>query len=120
MQKKNTANRETLSHRASEQAEIASKVDFGQSDITNDSAVDGNSSASSCREHPVPRNSQNSRLRAILIDHVKIGLVTEIEVFKSAGALVKEVQVPSRQRGNVKSWVRVSRGLEQYARHFTS
>ena len=53
------------------------------------------------------------------MDHVKIGLVTEIEVFESAGALVKEVQVPSRQPGNVKSpWVRISRGVEQDERQF--
>ena len=53
---------------------------------------------------------------AILHDHVEIGPVTEIEVFESAGALVLEVQGPSQQQGHVKSWVRISRGIEQYAR----
>ena len=37
--------------------------------------------------------------------HVKIGPVTEIEVFESARALVKDVQVPSRHPGHVKFWV---------------
>ena len=58
--------------------------------------MDGNSSTPRRREYSEPRNSQNSTLRAMLIDHVKIGPVTEIDVCESAGALVKEVQVASR------------------------
>ena len=49
---------------------------------------------------------------------MRIGPVTEIDVFDSAGTLGIEVQVPSRQQGNVKSWVRISRGVEQYAGQF--
>ena len=53
--------------------------------------------------------------KQILDDQVKIGPVTETEVFESAGALLIEVQVPSRQTGNVKCCARISRGIEQYA-----
>ena len=49
---------------------------------------------------------------------LKIGTVREIEVFEKAGALVVELQVPSRQPGNAKSLVRNSRGIEQLARQF--
>ena len=54
----------------------------------------------------------------LLNDHVKVGSVTGSEVFESAGTLVTEEQVPSRQPGNLKSWVRMSRGNEQYGRNF--
>ena len=37
---------------------------------------------------------------------MKIGPVTEIEVFESAGAVVTEVQVPERLSTFVQSWVR--------------
>ena len=47
------------------------------------------------------------------------GPVTEIEVFKFAEAVVIEVQLPSRQPGHVKSWVRSSRGVHRHARLFT-
>ena len=75
-----TANRETLIHRASDQAEFSRTVDIEQFFITNDSVVDGNSTTPRCSEYSEPRISQNSRLRAMLLDHVKIGSVTEIEV----------------------------------------
>ena len=74
--------------------------------ITNESVMDGNGSTILCREHSEPRNSQSSCLQAVLTDHVKIGPVT--------GTLVIEVQVP----GQKKSWVRISRGIEQYAQQF--
>ena len=38
--------------------------------------------------------------------------VTGIEVFKSAGTLVIEVQAPSQQPGRSKPWVPISRGIE--------
>ena len=41
--------------------------------------------------------------------------MTGFGVFKYAGTFLIEVQVPSQQPGNSKSWVRVSRGAEQYA-----
>ena len=49
----------------------------------------------------------------------KNGPVTEIEVFKFAEAVVIEVQLPSRQPGNVKSWVCISRGVQRHPRLFT-
>ena len=63
-------------------------------------------------------NSLRSRLQAVLTDHVKIGPVTGIEVFKSAGTLVIEVQVPSQQPGESKSCVRISPGIEARAEQF--
>ena len=65
------------------------------------------------------RNYRHSKLQAVHTDHGKIGLVTGIEVFRSAGTLVIEVQVPSQQPGNEKSWVRTSRVIGQCARQFT-
>ena len=44
--------------------------------------------------------------------------MTGIEVCRSAGTLVIAVQVPSQQTGNSKSWVRISRGIEQYEGQF--
>ena len=111
-----TENHETLIRRASEQAEFARTMEIGQFHITNESVTDGNGSCPLCREDSDPRNSRYSRCLAILHDHVEIGPVTEIEVFESAGALVLEVQEPSQQQGHVKSWVRISQGIEQYAR----
>ena len=46
----------------------------------------------------------------------RLGPATGIEVFKSAGTLVFGVQLPSQQQGYEKSWVRISRGIEEYAR----
>ena len=109
-----TENHETLIRRASEQAADARSVESGQLDITNDSVMDGNSSAPLCREYSEPRWSQNAREQTVLTNHVKIGPVTGIELLKSAGTYVIEVQVPSQQPGNSKSWVRTSRGIEQH------
>ena len=54
--------------------------------ITNESVMDGKSSTPLCRDSSEPRNShQSSRFQAALTDHVKIGPVTGIEVFKLAG-----------------------------------
>ena len=78
--------------------------------------MDGNSSNHLCGEYAETRNAQSSRSQAVLTNHVKIGPVTLSEVFKSAGTLVTELQVPS-QFGNLKSWVRISRGLDKHARH---
>ena len=44
-----TANRETLTHRASEQAEFARTVDIGQLYIANEPVIDENSSSPLCR-----------------------------------------------------------------------
>ena len=44
--------------------------------------------------------------------------MTGFEYFNYAGTLVIEVQVPSQQPGNSKSWVRKLRGIEQYARQY--
>ena len=65
-----------------------------------------------------PGNSQCLRLQGVLTDHVKIGPVAGIEVLKSAETLVVEVLVPSQPPGNSKSWARLSRGLQQYARQY--
>ena len=69
-------------------------------------------------ENSEPKYSWDSRFRAILNDHVKTAVVTGIEVFQSAGTLAIEVKIPSQQSGNMKCWVRISRGIEQYARQF--
>ena len=77
--------------------------------------MDGISPVPLCAgQYSEPRNSQTSRLQSDLNDHVKIGPVTGIDVSKSAGTLVIAVQVRSQQTGNSKSWVRISRGIEQY------
>ena len=112
------ANHETLIRRASEQAACARTVESGQFHITNESVMDGNSSTLFFFAKKTPGHGmlKNSRLQAILDGHVKIGPLTEIEVFASAGALVREVQVPSRQPGDLKSWVRITRGIEQRVR----
>ena len=52
----------------------------------------------------------------VITDHAKIGAVTTIEEFESAGTFVIEEQVPSEQSGSSKSWVRKSRGFEQHVR----
>ena len=52
--------------------------------------------------------SKFSRLQADRDDHVKVRAVTVMEVFKSAGTLVIEVQVQSQQPGILKSWMRIS------------
>ena len=112
-----TENRETLIRETSEHAAFARTVEIGQFYIANETVVDANSSTLICRECSEPLNSQGSRLQSVLNGRVKIGPVTGIEVFKSARTLVVEVQVPSQQSGNSKSWVRISRGIEQHARH---
>ena len=50
--------------------------------------------------------------------HVGIGPLTEIRVFESIGTWVTKVLVLPRQPGNLKSWMRISRGIEQHARQF--
>ena len=80
-----TENQETLIRKASEQAAYARNVENGQFYITKESVMDGHSSTLLCREDSEPGNSQSSRLQAFLTDHAKIGPVTGIEVFKSAG-----------------------------------
>ena len=111
-----TEKHETMIRKASDQAAFARTVENVQFHITNESAMDGNSSTPSCREGVEPKNSQRTRLQAVLTDDVKIGPATGIEVFKSAGTLVFGVQLPSQQPGYEKSWVRIWRGVEQYAR----
>ena len=96
----------------------AHSTKIGQLFITNESAVDGNSSALSSKEYSGPRNFSKFNIQEIINDHVKIGPVTDIEVFESAETLVLEVQVPSSQRGNSQSWARRSGGVEHYARQF--
>ena len=54
-------------------------------------------------ENSEPKYSWDSRFRAILND---------------PGTLAIEVKIPSQQSGNMKCWVRISRGIEQYARQF--
>ena len=71
-----------------------------------------------CREYTGPKNSQISRLQAILNHHGKIGPVTGIEVLQGAGTWLIEVQVPPQQPGNSKSWVRKSWRIQQYAQTF--
>ena len=66
-----------------------------------------------------PRNSRDSRLRAILTDRVKIGLVTRVKVFTFAGTLVIQVQVPSQQPENPNSLCGSRDEIEQNARQFT-
>ena len=66
--------------------------------------MDGNSSTPVCREQSEPRNSQCSGLKAVLTDLVKIGPVTGIEVFKSAGTFDVVAQIPSQQPGNSEVW----------------
>ena len=58
--------------------------------------------------------------KQFLGDHVKIRPWTGIGVFESARTRLLEVQVPSRQPGNSKSRVRISRGIEQYTQQFFS
>ena len=111
-----TENLETLIRRASEQTAFARTVEHGQVYITNESVMDGNSSTPLYIESSESRNPQCSRLQGVLTSHVKIGSVTGFEYFNYAGTLVIEVQVPSQQPRNSKSWVRKLRGIEQYAR----
>ena len=113
-----TENRGTLIHKGSELAEFARTLEMGPFHITHEFGMNGNSSCPCCREYSKPGNSRCSRLQAILDDHVKIGPDTEIDVFEYATASVLEVQVPSRQPRNVKSWVRILRGIDQYVRQF--
>ena len=110
-----TENHETLIRKASEHAVFATTVENNSKSPMNPLWTE-TVLLLLCREYSEPRKSQNSRLQAVLTDHVKIGPVTGIEVLKSAGTLVIEVQVPSQQPGNKKAWVRKSRGIDQYAR----
>ena len=50
------ANRETLIHRGSEQAECARTVELGQLCVNNESVMDENSSPPLCREHSGSHN----------------------------------------------------------------
>ena len=112
-----TENRETPIRETSEQAAFARTVEIGQFYIANESVMDGNSSTLICIV--VLRTTEFSKFeisKQFLLIMLKIGPVTGIEEFKSAGTLVIEVLVPSQQPGNSKSWVRVTRGIEQYAR----
>ena len=77
-------NHETMIRKASEQAVFARAVENGQFYITNEFVMNGNSCTPLCREYSEPRNSQSSRLQAVLTNHVKIGPVARIEVIKSA------------------------------------
>ena len=70
-------------------------MENGQFYVINESVMDGNSSTLLCREYSA---SRNPRVQANLHDHVKIGPVTQNDVFESAGLLGIEVQVPLRQR----------------------
>ena len=63
-----TENREALMHRVSEQAAFARTVEIGQFHTRNESGMDGNSSALSCREYSgegipqeITSNSQRTR-----------------------------------------------------------
>ena len=101
-----TANRETLIHKASEQAEFARTVEIGQYWITNVSVMDGHSSTLFFAEKTQSLGMIDTQDHKQLInDHAKIGPVTELEVFEFARAEVLEVHVPSRQPGNAKSKV---------------
>ena len=126
-----TANREPLTHKASEQAQFARTVDIRQCYITNDSVVDGNSSTPLCTEYSndfvvdgncsTPlcteyselRNSQNSRLQAIS-NHMKIGPTSEIEYSNLQGSGHRSASTVTTTE-HVKSWVCLSRGVEQCA-----
>ena len=55
--------------------------------FTNESVLDGISSFLFRRDQSEARNSKNSRLHAVLNDHVKMVPVTGIEVNKSAETL---------------------------------
>ena len=79
-----TENHETMIRKASEQAVFARAVENGQFYITVEFVTNGNSCTPLCREYSEPRNSQSSRLHAVLKKHVKIGPVARIEVIKSA------------------------------------
>ena len=57
-------------------------------------------------DHKVLNAGQESRL------HYRHAVVVQ----DLSGTMLIEVQVPSQQPGNSKSWVRISRGIEQYAR----
>ena len=78
-----TASHETLIRKPSEQAAFARKVEKGHFYITNEAVMDGHSSALLCREFSERSNSQSSKLQPVLSDHVRIGPVTGIKVFKS-------------------------------------
>ena len=70
-----------------------------------------------CAENTqVSRDFSKVKITSILDNHVKNGPATGIEVFDSVGTLVTEAHVLSRQPGKSRSWVRISRGLEQHAR----
>ena len=94
-----TENHETMIRKASEQRASARTMVNGHFYSTNESVRDGNSISPLCTEYSEPRNSLCSRINAALIDHVKIGPVTGIEVLKSAATLVIGAQEPSQQPG---------------------
>ena len=88
---------------ASEQAAYARMVEHEHIYIIFESVMVGNSSTPLRREY-----SETCQDRISYSN----------EVFISTWTLVIEVQVPSQQLGNSKSWVRISRGIEYFARHF--
>ena len=75
-------NLETLIRRASEQAELARKVEVGQLFITNESVM---------METAPLLDAENTQVQGI--HPVKIGPVTGIKAIESAGTLVLQVQV---------------------------
>ena len=86
-----TQNHETLIRKASEQAVFARTVGYFYINL-----IWIETALLFQAENPKKQEIlKSSRLKAVLTDHVKIGPVTGIEVFKSAGTLVIEVQVLS-------------------------
>ena len=80
-------------------------MENGQFYIISESVIKGNSSTPLCKKYSEVRNSQSSRLQSVLNDHIKIGPETGIGVFKSVETSMIEVQVPTQQSGNPKSWM---------------
>ena len=90
-------------------------MENGQGYITNEYVLGGNSSILLCRE---PRNSQSSRLQAVLTDHVKIGPVTGIEGFKYAGTRLMKYKYRNKYEEFRSLGREYDEEFEQYARHF--
>ena len=93
-------------------------MDSGRIYIQNESYRWKQCSTLPCRDYSEPTHSQSSRLQVVLTDHVKIGPVTVLVVFKSARTSVTDVTSTVTTPTNSKSRVRTSRGTEQYARQF--
>ena len=92
-------NHETMIRKASEQAVLARAVENGQFYITNEFVMNGNSCTPLCREYSEPRNSQSSRLQAVLTNHCK-----DWTSGQNWSNQICEGQVPSQQSRNKKSW----------------